>query len=175
MSLRVRGPRAQRFVDLLGRYTGLTLVLDHEMVSIDRNSLLIPSESQTLQDLVEEIVHSPNVVEVVAFGGVPDPMLNIDTFLAMPEFHRPRRSVYVADLEEIERMSPILARGLMGHILREYYGASRPPGQQPSEAYADNHVAAMRTEAQIVGDLLDRPIWTGHVRPWEHTYGTINV
>jgi hypothetical protein len=153
----------------------LSLVLTGEAVSINPDGLINPFESETLQDLVSDILRSPNDVEVVAFGGVPAVGFFVDAFFANPAFQRPRRSVYVADLEDIERMSATLARALMGHVLREYFGASRPPGQQPGNAFANYHVPAILTEAQIAGDLLNRPVWTGHTRPWEAMFGNINV
>ena len=72
----------------------------------------------------------------------------MDAFFANPGFQRPRRSVYVADRGEIERRSPILARAMMGHVLREYFGASRLSGEQPSNAFADDHVEAIRTSVR---------------------------
>jgi hypothetical protein len=115
-------------------------------------------ESQTLQDLGSEILHSPNDVEVVAFGSVPAVGFFVDAFFANPAFHRPRRSVYVADLEAVQRMSPTLARALMGHVPREDFGASRLPGERPGSAYSHYHIPAILTEAQIAGDLLSRPV-----------------
>jgi hypothetical protein len=106
---------------------------------------------------------------------VPEVGFLVDSFLGDPAIHLPRRSVFVADLEDIDRMSPTLARAIMGHVLREYFGASRPPGQQPGSAIKVYHVPAILTEAQIAGDLLNRPVWTGHTRPWEDWYGNIMV
>jgi hypothetical protein len=72
----------------------------------------------------------------------------MDAFFANPRFQRPRRSVYVADLEEIERISPILARALSGHVVREDFGASRLPDARPSNTFADYHVEAIRTSVR---------------------------
>ena len=36
----------------------------------------------------------------------------------------------------------------MGYVLREYFGASRLPGEQPSNAFADYHVEAIRTSVR---------------------------
>jgi len=177
MSLRVRGPRAQQFVDLVSTYCGLSLTLVGETVSVNPDGLINPYVSETLQDLVGEILNSPNAVEIVAFGGNRDPSVGfwIDNFSAVPAFQVPRRSVFVGDFNILENLSPDFARAMMGHVLREYFGASRPPGIAPSQMYADNHVAGIRTEAQIMGDLKGLPIWTGHTRPWEADFGNINV
>lgn len=177
MSLSVRGPRAQPFVDLLSTYCGLSLRLVGGTVSVNPDGLINPYVSETLQDLVQEILISPNAVEIVAFGGNRDPAVGfwVDNFSAVPAFQVPRRSVFVGDFNILEKLSPDFARAIMGHVLREYFGASRLAGTPPSQLYADNHVAAMRTEAQIMGDLKGRPIWTGHTRPWEAMYGNINV
>lgn len=175
MTLQVYGPRAQQFVDLLAQFTGLTLVLNGETVTVSPDTLLNPSASETLSDLVFDVVASPNVVRIAAFSMAPGGGFFGDWFYANPDLHRPRRSVFVGDLERANQLSPTCARGLMGHILREYFGAARPPGQQPGLAYSLYHVPAIHTEAEIVSDLTGRPIWTGSSRPWEHTYGNINV
>src|SRR5205823_5657845 len=82
---------------------------------------------------------SPNVVEIVAFGGNRDPSVGfwIDNFSAVPAFQVPRRSVFVGDFNILEKLSPDFAKAMMGHVLREYFGASRPPGIAPSQMYAD--------------------------------------
>jgi len=176
MVFRVLGPRAQQFVDHLSRYCGLTLVLANNTVTVSRDTLINPAESETLQNLVYEIIGSPNVVEIAAFGGRPAGMgFTLDRFFANPGFQRPRRSVYVADFDDMENLSPTMARGGMGHVLREYFGAARPPGQNPGLAFALYHVPAIRTEAEIVSDLTGRPIWTGNNRPWEQTVGNTMV
>ena len=176
MSLRVRGPRAQQFVELLGRYCGLGLRLVGESVSKNPDGLINPNVSETLQDLIDEVLFSPSVVEIVAFGGNRDPAVFwVDSFDANPAFQLPARSVFVGDFNTLETLSPDFARAMMGHVLREYLGAARPPGTPASRMFDDYHAAAMRTEAQVMGDLRGLPIWTGNVRPWEANYGTINV
>jgi hypothetical protein len=175
MTLQVTGPRAQRFVDVLSDYTGMTLNLADSVVSADEDEVVDPFESETLQYLVNEIIDSDNVVEIHAFGGRPAAGFFADSFLAAPAVQRPRRSVYLNDVLDVEKMSPTLARAIMGHILREYFGASRPPGHAPSANYIANHIPAIRTEAQIASDIEERPIWTGGHRPWEQMYGHINV
>jgi hypothetical protein len=176
MTLEVTGPRAKQFVDLLNRYSGLKLVFQDGPVVWSINGLIDPFESSTLQDLVFEILHSTRVVEVTAFGGRPAMAgLYLDTFGPVRAVQRPRRSVYVRDFDELEKLSPTLARAMMGHVLMEYFGAARPPGEAPSSNYKLNHVPAIRTEAQIVSDLTGRPIWEGKTRPWEAVYGTVAV
>jgi len=179
MVLQVRGPRAQQFVDLLAEFSGLTLQLVNDNVQIAANGLINPFESETLQNLVYEIIRSPNVVEINAFGGQPAGLADsADNFDAQPAFQRPRRTVYVRSLETRKRLSPTYARAVMGHVLREYFNASRPPGQQPGRAFAVYHVPAIETEAEIVRDLTGRGIWQQgmrNFRPWEHTYGNTNV
>ena len=175
MTLQVYGPWAQQFVDLLAKFTGLRLVLNGEAVTVSPDTLLNPFESQTLQDLVFDIVASPNLVRIAAFSTAPRPGFFGDWFRAHPADHRPRRTVFVGDLQRADELSSICARGLMGHILREYFGAARPLGQEPGRAFDNYHVPAIHTEAEIVSELTGRPIWTGSTRPWEHTYGKINV
>jgi hypothetical protein len=175
MTLQVYGPRAQQFVDLLAEFTGLTLVLTGEAVTRSPNTLINPYESSTLQNLVSDIVSGAPAVRLAAFSTAPTDTFSVDWFFANPGIHYPRRSVFVSDIQLVAGMSPILARGAMGHVLREYFGAARPPGQAPASDFANYHVPAILTEAQIVSDLTGRPIWTGNTRPWEHTYGNIMV
>lgn len=177
MTLNVRGPRAREFVDKLSEYCGLTLLLTGQAVTFSPMGLIDPFESRTLRNLVWDILRSPNVVQVVAFGGNRDPAAGFffDNFHAVPGYQVPRRSVFVGDILAVERHSTVLARAFMGHVLQEYFGAARPPGQRPGSAFAVYHVPAILTEARIASDLLGRPIWTGSVRPWEATYGNINV
>jgi len=175
--LQVRGPKAQQFVDLLSAYSGWTLVLVNATVTFSTSGLINPFESQTLQDLVGEILRSPNVVEVVASGSKPNPAAGFffDAFFANPMLPGPRGSVYVDDILKVQNLSPVLARVLMGHVLREYFLASYPPGQAPGRAFFQFHVSAIETEAQIASDLMGRPVWTGNRRAWEGMSGTINV
>ena len=175
MTLQVHGPRAREFVDLLAQFTGLRLVLTGEAVTVSRDTLLNPFESETLLDLVFDIVRGPTVVRIAAFSTTPTGGFSGDWFFPNPGIKYPRRSVFVSDLARAAGMSPILGRALMGHILREYLGAARPPGQLPGAAFSHYHLPAILTEAQIASDLTGQPIWTGTTRPWEHTYGTINV
>jgi hypothetical protein len=179
MVLQVRGPRARRFVDLLAEFSGLTLQLVNDNVQVAANGLINPFESETLQNLVFEIIRSPNLVEVNAFGGRPAGLADsADSFFALPAVQRPRRTVFVQGLESRRRLSPIYARAVMGHILREYFNASRPPGQPPGRAFAHFHVPAIQTEAEIARDLTGRELWRPglrSVRPWEATFDNINV
>jgi hypothetical protein len=175
MTLQVYGPRAQEFVDLLAEFTGLRLVLTGEAVTVSQDTLLNPYESETLQDLVFDIVSSHAVVRIAAFSTTPGGFFSGDWFFPNPGIHYPRRSVFVSDIALAASMSPILGRAIMGHILREYFGAARPPGQTPGAAFANYHVPAIHTEAEIASDLTGHPIWTGANRPWEHTYGNVNV
>jgi hypothetical protein len=173
--LQVRGPRAQQFVDLLSEYSGWTLVLVNQTVTFSTSGLINPFESQTLQDLVGEILRSPNVVEIVAQGGKPTAGFFFDAFFSSPVPQGPRGSVFVDDILKVQDLSPVLARVLMGHVLREYFLASHPPGQAPSRPFFQFHVSAIQTEAQIASDLMGRPVWTGNRRAWEAMSGTINV
>jgi len=175
MTLQIYGPRAQEFVDLLAQFTGLRLVRTGEAVTVSRDTLLNPSESETLQDLVFDIVSGTTVVRIAAFSTTPGGFFSGDWFFPHPGPNYPRRSVFVSDVARAAGMSPILGRAIMGHILREYFGAARPPGQLPGAAFANYHVPAILTEAQIASDLTGHPIWTGTTRPWEHTYRNINV
>jgi hypothetical protein len=177
MPFKVRGPRASEFVELLSRYCGLSLTLAGENVNENLDGLINPSVSKTLRDLVWEILRSPNVVEIVAFGGNRDPSAGfwVDNFRSAPAHRVPRRSVFLGDFEILQKLSPDFARAMMGHVLREYFGAARPPGVQASQVFLENHIAALRTEAQIMGDLRGLSIWTGTIRPCEADYGNINV
>ena len=175
MTLQVYGPRSQQFVDLLAQFTGLKLVRAGDVVSVSPESLLDPFESETLRDLAADIDRSPLVVRIAAFSTSPIGGFFGDWFSANPGIHYPRRSVFVSDIERAAGMSAISGRAIMGHILREYFGAARPPGQTPGAGYANYHVPAILTEAQVASDLTGRPIWTGATRPWAHTYGTVMV
>jgi hypothetical protein len=175
MTLQVYGPRAQEVVDLLAQFTGLRLVRTDEAVTVSPDTLLNPFESETLQNLVFDIVSAPRVVRIAAFSTTPGGFFSGDWFFPNPGLHYPRRSVFVSDVARAAGMSPILGRAIMGHILREYFGAARLPGQLPGAGYANYHVPAILTEAQIARDLTGHPIWNGTARPWEHTYGNINV
>jgi len=175
MTLQVYGPRAQEFTDLLAQFTGLRLVRTGEAVTVSRDTLLNPYESETLQDLVFDIVSGAAVVRIAAFSTTPGAGFSGDWFFPNPGINYPQRSVFVSDVARAAGMSPILGRAIMGHILREYFGAARPPGQVPGAGFANYHVPAILTEAQIASDLTGQPIWTGATRPWEHTYGHINV
>jgi hypothetical protein len=175
MTLQVYGPRTQQFVDLLSQFTGLRLTLTGETVAVSHDTLLNPFESETLQNLVFNIVSSPNVVRIATFSTAPVAGFFGDWFHANPGVQRPRRSVFVDDIAQAAQQSPIMGRAIMGHILQEYFGAARPAGQAPGAAFANYHVPAIHTEAQVASDLTGRPIWTGATRPWEHTYGNINV
>jgi hypothetical protein len=179
MTLQVRGPRAQVFVDLLAEFSGLTLLLVNDNVQVSANGLINPFESETLRRLVFEVIRSPNLVEINAFGGQPAGLADsADFFFAQSGVQRPRRSVYVRSLQTRRRLSPTYARAVMGHILREYFGASRPPGQNPGRAFLHFHIPGIQTEAEIVRDLTGREIWAPgmrSVRPWESRFGNTNV
>lgn len=176
MTLQVYGPRAQQFVGLLAEYSGLSLQLGgNETVTVSANGLIDPFESETLQTLTWDTMRSPNVVRIAAFSSAPIRGFFADWFHANPGVRRPRRSVFVDDITRVAGMSPILARAVMGHILREYFGAARPPGERPGRAFSHFHIPAIRTEAQIASDLTRRPIWTGNRRPWESSFGRTNV
>src|SRR5262249_9387319 len=128
-----------------------------------------------LQNLVFEIVGSPNVVRIAAFSTAPINGFFGDWFHANPAVQRLRRSVFVEDVARAAQLSPIMGRAIMSHILQEHFGAARAAGQAPGAAFANYHVPAIHTEAQVASDLTGRPIWTGTTRPWEHTYGNVNV
>jgi hypothetical protein len=172
MTLRVRGPRAREFVALLGRYSGLPLMLAGQEVQADQQGLIDPFESEVLRRLVGEVMRSPNEVAIVAFGRAAPGGFNGDLFSPPPGMQLPRRSVIVPDLLDVEARSPVLARAFMGHILREYLGAARPPGQAPGRAFAVYHVPAIRTEAEIASELTGLPIYPPPARPWETWTGT---
>lgn len=174
MTLRVTGPRTQEFVELLREFSGLSLQIQNEIVTIS-HGLINPFESATLQNLVGNIIRSPNAVHVRTFGGRPDNVDFLDSFPARPEVQRPRRSVYVNDFLTMRRHSPRLARAAMGHVLSEYFSAARPPGQAPSRAFAHHHIPALRTEANVMSDLTGLAVWTGNRRPWDRRYGSTMV
>lgn len=174
MTLQVKGPRAQAFVELLSSYSGLPLLLVSDTVSVAASAPIDPYESPTLQKLVIDCIRSGNVVEVNAFGGWPADIKRqtVDHFHAVPGIKRPRRSVYLQGFAELEKWSLIYAKATMGHILQEYLGAARPPGEQPGKAFDHYHIPAIAAEAQIVGELTGRHVWTKGdrtVRPWEAT------
>ncbi|MGH6930382.1 MAG: hypothetical protein ACREEV_18840 [Dongiaceae bacterium] len=189
MAFRISGPRAREFIHLLAECCGLSLVAVREVdnpgdardvwsVAFSPNGLINPFESGTLQTLVGDIMRSPNVVEINAFSSAPIAGWFGDWFAANPGVRRPRRTVYVSDLERARDLSPTWVRIGMGHILAEYFGAARPPGQAPGRAFSHFHVPAIRVEAEIASDLTGRRTWEpgdGTARPWEHTYGNINV
>src|SRR5262245_45112177 len=107
MTLQVYGPRTRQFVDLLSEFTGLRLTLTGEAVAVSRDTLLNPFESETLQNLVFEIVGSPNVVRIAAFSTAPINGFFGDWFRANPGVQRPRRSVFVEDIAQAAKLSPI--------------------------------------------------------------------
>jgi hypothetical protein len=115
MTLQVYGPRAQEFVDLLAQFTGLRLVRTGEVVTVSRDTLLNPYESETLQDLVFDIVSGPAVVRIAAFSTTPGVGFSGDWFFPNPGLNYPRRSIFVSDVALAAGMSPILGRAIMGH------------------------------------------------------------
>jgi hypothetical protein len=172
VTLQVKGPRAQEFVELLSTYSGLPLLLVADTVSVATSAPISPYESATLRKLVFDCIRSDRLVEVNAFGGWPAGIKRqvVDHFHAQPGLRRPRRSVYLKGFEELEKWSPVLAKATMGHILQEYLGAARPAGTQPGRAFDHYHVPAIAAEAQIAADLTGRRIWTSNdatKRPWE--------
>ena len=175
MTLQVYGPRERQFVDLLAEFTGLRLSVTGETITVSPDTLLNPFASETLIDLVFDIVRSPNLIRIAAFSTAPISGFFGDWFYPNPVIHYPRRSVFVSDLERAAKLSPILGRAFMGHILQEYFGAARPPGQTPGMALARYHVPAIHTEAQVASDLTGRAIWSGRTRPWAHAYGNVWV
>jgi len=176
MTLQVYGPRARQFVDLLTEYSGLTLVLGgNETVSVSSSGLINPFESETLQNLTWNVIRSANLVRMAAFSSAPVQGFFADWFHANPAQQRPRRSIFVSDIERVAGLSSVLVRCVMGHILQEYFGAARPPGERPGGAFSHYHVPAIRAEAEIASDLTGRPIWTGGRRPWESSFGSVNV
>jgi hypothetical protein len=178
MSFQIRGPRAAKFVELLGKYSGLSLMLKGDALLRNPDGLINPNaslESDILRDLVLQIIKSPNVVEINAFGGIPSAGFFVDSFDGDPSIQLPRRSVFTADLIDLERLKPVLARAMMGHVLREYFGAARPPGQTPGRAMDVYHVPAIRTEAEIASELTGLPIFGPGTRPWEKALGVLSV
>jgi len=172
VTLQVKGPRAQEFVELLSAYSGLPLLLVADNVSLAAAAPINPYESATLQNLVIDCIRSDKLVEVNAFGGWPAGIRRqvVDHFNARPDLHRPRRTVYLQGFAELEKWSLVYAKATMGHILQEYLGAARPAGQQPGRAFKHYHVPAIAAEAQIAAELTGRRIWTGGdrtKRPWE--------
>ena len=172
MTLQVKGPRAQAFVALLSTYSGLPLLLAAGTVSVATAAPINPYESATLQKLVIDCIRSDKLVEVNAFGGWPADIKQqvVDHFKPQPGLQRPRRSVYLKGFEELEKWSPVLARATMGHILQEYLGAARPPGQAPGQAFKHYHGFAVAAEAQIAAELTGRRVWNNGDKtkhPWE--------
>ena len=187
MTLKITGPRAHELVKVLSDFSGLPLSMTGDEVSFARGGIIDPFESKTLQGLIGESNNTKNVVAITAFGGdrsvtVSGHRINFtwgDHFRPSAAHHIPRRSVFVEDFRQINQFSPLAARILIGHVLKEYLGAARPEGVAPGKAYKNYHEPAIVTEAQIAHDLSGRVTWSGSHKPWEQsvhlTDGYINI
>ncbi len=160
----VRGPRADRFIELLARHSGLRLSRVGEEVRVDPTLPGNPYCSETLQALVENIVANAANIEVTARGDVAGGF--IDSFFSAAPLAIRSRTAFVRDLEALERHAPELAAAMMAHFLAEYFhAATRGTPRQ----FANAHVAGLLAEARTVRDLTGRPIFEGSQRPWERT------
>jgi hypothetical protein len=165
--LTVAGPRAERFIELLGRHSGLVLQ-NRDRVRVDTTLLGNPYCSQTLQTLVQNIIAAdPATVHVTARGDVPGGV--VDSFFSAPAVQIRSRTVFVRDLDAIEILAPELAAALIAHFLAEYFYAA---SQGTPRQFADAHVAGLVAEARVIRDLTGRPIFEGDQRPWDRTLAT---
>jgi hypothetical protein len=104
--IKVDGPRAQELADTMTKEGGLAVVVDgdgHLMRAIGPPSSRV---SQTLHNLLNEVINSNKVVTVNAFGHPPSRLLLGDSFFgghfpADPKMNRPHRSVFVSDMNDI--------------------------------------------------------------------------
>ena len=161
------GPRAQEFVDMVSRYSGLSLQLDKDTGKITENpdGLINPNASPTLQNLVESVINDPDKVVRITAMGKSSPNAFIDTFFRN-DGENPARTVQMLDFRETEKVSPTLAKAFFGHVLAEYYGAARPRGQaQITELTPENkklqnpfHKLGKQVEAQIASELTGKPL-----------------
>jgi hypothetical protein len=187
MPLKVVGPRAFELVKMMSEFSGLPLELKGGHVEFSTDGLMAPFESGTLQTLIKDCVKTHNSLRITAFGGhvnttsITSSHQNpwLDSFLGAHSVHVPDRSVYVHDLREIAKDSPVAGRIMLGHILKEYLGGSLPPGMGHSRNMTPFHNAAILTEAKIAHDLTRRPIYSGTSAPSERmvttTSGLVNI
>lgn len=160
--LTVIGPRADRFIELLERHSGLHLNFIGQLVQVDRTLPGNPFCSQTLQAVVQDLIGDVAQVEITARGDIGPGF--IDAFDAPAALQVRSRTVFVRDLETLERLAPELAAAMMAHFLAEYFhAASRGTPRQ----FANAHVAGLIAEAQVIRDLTGRPIFEGNQRPWD--------
>jgi hypothetical protein len=159
--LTVGGPAAARFITLLGRHSGLQLRQNGQTVEVDARLPGNPYCSPTLQTLVQNIITGAHV-RVTARGDVPGGI--VDSFFGIPEHHVRSRTVFVRDLETLERLASELAAAFMAHFLAEYFHAA---ARGTPRQFADAHVAGLVAEAQVIRDLTGRPIFTNGRRPWD--------
>ena len=166
----VVGPRAQEFVDMLGRLSGLDLELgEGGRVTIDPDGLMDPTVSPTLQNLVSDIIDSDNLVRITAVNK-SDPDFFVDTFHRNAGIN-PARTVHMSDFREIERHMPELASPFVGHVLAEYLHAARPRGRPVSTAFQRAHEHAFRVESQIASEVVGRRLWSpqaDRIRPSDY-------
>lgn len=161
--LQMDGTRAQAFVDLLQRYSGLALRLDGNVLR-EVPSPVPPNPygtSQTLVNIIRKLIGSDRTVRMDVFRDAPATGL-IDTFFghddpAVPSPHHRPRSVFMSQLEAIERHRPEVAAALAGHILGEYTSAA---GLQitTNSGFLPHHRIGLVVEAHVIRDLTGRPI-----------------
>ncbi len=188
MTFKIRGPRASELLKLISEFSGLPLTVTNGEVRFSSDGVIAPFESPTLQKVVMDCIHTRNVVEIVAFGGhitIGTRMGPMNTWgdsfkgATTTSVQVPDRSLYLNDFREIAKDSPIAGRIMIGHVLKEYLGGSRPPGAGHSRIMTTFHNAAILTEAAIAHELTGRHIWSAPKKPWERstmtTSGVVNT
>ncbi len=167
--LTVVGPRANRLIELLEIHSGLQLNVVGQEVRVDRTLPGNPYCSQTLQALLQNLIGNGSQVQITARGDIGQGF--IDAFDAPAALQVRSRTVFVRDLETLERLAPELAAAMMAHFLAEYFHAA---ARGTPLQFANAHVAGLIAEARVVRDLTGRPIFEGNQRPWDRPVGRAN-
>lgn len=170
--LRIEGPTAPHFVDLLQRHSGLSLTLQEGLVTVDTTVPANPYCSATLRDLVREMAGPGPEVRITARGGRPAGVGPLDSFFGTAQVRA--RSVFTRDLDVIEQHCPELAAALLGHVLGEYLSAvgarfdlTAGPQRVERAQFAPHHIEGLRAEAAVIEDLTGRPAFRNGYRPME--------
>src|SRR5262245_14574736 len=101
--LTVTGPRADRFIALLARHSGLQLRRVGQAIQVDRTLPGNPYCSQTLQTLVQNIITDAAQVQVTARGDIGPGF--VDAFFGSAALQVRARTVFVRDLETLEGLA----------------------------------------------------------------------
>lgn len=165
MGLRIRGPLAGQFVEILSEFCGYELDADDQGNISIGDGLINPFVSDTLRNLVVDMIQQAADVVVTARGDVNGGV--IDSFFRIGGNRRvPPRTVFVNDIVTLRRLDPQFCAAMIAHFLAEYSHAAQ---RNTPRQFADAHNAGLQAEAAVIRDLTGRPMFQGNARAWGRT------